>query len=208
VAKKIEGIVGQRFGRLVVKELAAPNRHGQAQVLCECDCGTSKVVDQNATRRGDISSCGCLRRESGKLRGQLQARHGMRNTPEYSAWISMKMRVYNRKGRAWKDYGGRGIVVCDRWLESFENFFADMGFRPDPSLSLERKDNDGNYEPGNCVWAARTKQQRNQRRSVYLTARNETLHANEWSARTGIPGWKIRRRIGYGWDPERILSTP
>lgn len=114
---------------------------------------------------GNTKSCGCLRRETTSLVGLAKKTHGMRDTPEYGVWANMKDRCYNPSSEDYKNYGGRGIKVCERWLNSFENFYEDMGEKPWSKLlySLDRINNDGNYEPSNCRWAT-VKQQVNNRR--------------------------------------------
>jgi hypothetical protein len=130
-------------------------------------------------------------------------------TPEYKAWDSMKQRCSNPKVASFKDYGGRGIRVCDRWLRSFEAFFADVGPRPSAKHSLDRfPDNDGNYEPGNVRWATPEEQQNNRRKTVFLEAMGKTQSFAEWVRETGLPADTLWRRINvWKWSPERALTT-
>lgn len=132
----------------------------------------------------------------------------MFRTPEYVAWMNMKKRCLNASYCRFRGYGGRGITICVRWLESFKNFIADMGARPSPKHSIERKDNDGNYEPANCTWAARPQQDSNKRTNRPITFGSETLTVKEWSRRTGINHETIRHRILIGWSAEQALTTP
>jgi hypothetical protein len=120
--------------------------------LCRCDCGTQKEVAQGNLGRC-IFSCGCLHKELAAA-SKLRLTHGMRNSVEYATWNSMKNRCFNPKSQAFKNYGGRGITVCERWMK-FENFFSDMGPRPD-GLEIDRINNNGNYEPDNCRWTTRS----------------------------------------------------
>jgi hypothetical protein len=137
-------------------------REGNANYwLCGCECGGEKIVRAGHLLQDKIRSCGCLTRAS---RSAPNKTHGMSLTPEYQSWKSMKDRCLNKRNRAFKHYGGRGITVCDRWIKSFEDFYSDMGPRPSPRHSLDRyPDNNGNYEPGNCRWATSAQQRANQR---------------------------------------------
>ena len=117
----------------------------------------------------------------------------------------MKARCTNANNKSFKNYGGRGITVCERWRK-FENFIADMGRRPSSAHTIERKNNDQGYRPDNCVWVPRSEQSGNRRNSRRITARGETLTVAEWSRRTGLNYTTIQRRLDVGWDPERALS--
>jgi hypothetical protein len=149
--------VGDRSGRLVVAEVL--ERIGYYWfVICDCDCGARKRVSADSIRAG-TTSCGCLLSDKNKARST----HGMRSTRAYTAWTNMKQRCCVPGNRAYPDYGGRGIKVCDRWRDSFENFFADMG-KPKPGESLDRfPDTNGNYTPENCRWATLVQQNQNKR---------------------------------------------
>lgn len=156
------------FGRLrVTGEGARRGRNRTA--ACTCDCGKAVEVLTFSLTSGRTQSCGCLQRErqsaTAKVVGLANKRHGesQKRTPEYSAWLSMHSRCGNPRHRAYANYGGRGIAVCERWA-AFENFLADMGRRPSEKHSLDREDNDRGYEPGNCRWATDSEQNSNRRR--------------------------------------------
>jgi hypothetical protein len=147
---KLIDLTGKQFRRLRVKAYAQDRKW-----LCVCNCGALITVDGSHLRRGHTKSCGCLRK-------QRMTKHGMSRSPEYRSWVSMKQRCFNPRNPAYENYGGRGIIICEEWL-CFEAYFADTGTRP-PECSLDRIDNDGNYEPGNVRWATRQQQRQNQRR--------------------------------------------
>lgn len=152
-------MTGKRFGRLVAVSYAArPPKRGQW--VCQCDCGKTVKADTSHLNKGMTRSCGCLRDE---LAGSHRRTHGATNTPEYACWNHLKQRCTNPRNPAFAYYGGRGISVCDRWLQSFQHFLEDIGKRPHPNLTLDRIDNDGNYEPGNVRWATYAEQFNNQR---------------------------------------------
>jgi hypothetical protein len=155
-------LAGRTFGRLTVldeHERRPCGRETRPFWKCQCECGAVRWI--RSTKLSEIESCGCLGREHSSITHRT---HGMSKTPEFAAWQQLNKRCYVEDDQSFKHYGGRGIKVCDRWRESFANFFADMGPRPGKEYSIDRyPDNDGNYEPGNCRWTTDAQQCRNTR---------------------------------------------
>ena len=199
------GFEGDVFGRLTVLRDDVERR---GFWICRCTCGNTKSVCRADVRLGKINSCGCIRKEQLAARNKRNATHGMFGTPTYSTWSSMIARCENPHNASYKDYGARGITVCQAWRESFEVFFADMGLKPE-GLTLERKDNEGNYTPENCKWATTKEQNNNRRSSRSLTYNGETMTFAQWAERTGIPLSTLCKRLNaYGFTVEQALTKP
>lgn len=202
----IKDRTGETHGRLTV--LRFEKRGERIYWLCRCACGKEKAfLSHNLHPK---ASCGCLAREE---RAKRHTTHGMARSPEYIAWRHMIDRCTNHKSQQYHNYGGRGITVCDRWL-SFENFYADVGPRPTTDgerskYSLERNDNDGNYEPGNVRWATQPEQRRNCRENVWLEWDGRRMILQDWANHLSMDANTLWNRINqYGWSVEDALTTP
>ncbi|MBT2759868.1 hypothetical protein J7E85_01210 [Paenibacillus sp. ISL-20] len=162
---KIKDLLGQRFARIKVIEFYGKNKKNGAMWLCECDCGNNKVIWGSDLIRGQTTSCGCLNKERVKAKVTKHGHNkgGNKISSEYRAWNNMIQRCSNPKNNQYKNYGGRGITVCREWLESFQEFFNDMGKKPSAIYSLDRIDVNGNYGPNNCKWSTPKEQARNRR---------------------------------------------
>jgi hypothetical protein len=194
-----------RFGRLVVLSFQHSKR-SHKHWLCRCDCGTEKIIDGMNLRRGDSKSCGCLPRD--KMVQRLTT-HNRSRTKEYRIWIGILTRCYRENASGYKNYGGRGIKVCEVWRESFQAFFDDIGPMPTPQHTIERRNNDGDYEPTNCFWATRKEQGQNRRNNHLLTYNGETLSLASWADKVGVPYCTLHTRVlRYGWTVHDALTTP
>lgn len=192
---------GERFGRLtVLKEADKRPSSRKICCLCKCDCGTEVVVAQASLRSGNTKSCGCLRIDR-------ITKHGGARNYAYQSWRSMKNRCLEPKYKKWVDYGGRGIKICDRWMD-FTLFLADMGERP-PGLSLERIDNNGDYTPDNCRWATATEQSNNRRSNRVIEFNGEKMNMLQWAVKLGMNYGTLQTRIkNPNWSIEKALTTP
>ena len=199
----LDATPGSQFGYLTVVQEGPRDSGRNRTAVCKCTCGTTKTVRLSNLHNGDTTSCGC---QKAKSISAAKAVHGMAGTHVYGCWQSMKARCYRRSTAGYERYGGRGIIVCDRWKKSFEAFYADMGDPPSDQHSVERKDVNGNYEPGNCTWATDTEQANNRRNTVYITHDGRTESLATWARELGIPKNTLRMRLHRGWTPAETLN--
>lgn len=195
-------LIGQKFGRLTVLARAENNKHGNRRWDCLCECGAKATPTSAKLLSGHTRSCGCYGLER-------ITKHGMHKSSEYTIWAQMVERCYNpNSGGKYDRYGGRGIRVCDRWRESFVNFYADMGPRPSTGHTIDRKDNNGPYSPDNCKWETWHHQYRNRRQTVWVEFRGETLCQKDWCRRYNLDEATFAARLKRGWPLERALTEP
>lgn len=192
--RQLEALVGQRLGKLVVTKYLGRNENRYHTYECICNCGKTTVATRNNLRKGHTTSCGCYKKQR---ISETKTRHGGSDLPEYGSWNGAKDRCYNKKNKKYPDYGGRGIKVCDRWLQDFRHFLDDMGLRPAPGWSLDRIDNNGDYCPENCRWAPPIVQANNRRSLCLLTFMEQTLSATQWARRLGINHHEILNRARF-----------
>lgn len=175
---------------------------------CRCECGTLKKIRGDILRNGHCRSCGCRQHQGRPTTPRLVDR---RQRPEYVVWSQMKVRCLKPNCLSYKNYGGRGITICERWLGAggFSNFLEDMGSRPTARHTIERKNNSKGYSPENCKWATRTEQARNKRNVEIISFNGLSLSLPGWAERLNLPLETLRSRLHHcGWSIEKALSTP
>lgn len=188
--KKSE-LVGQKFNRLLVLKQGGRIRKQQTlSWVCVCDCGKEVIADSASLIRGSTKSCGCLQPEAVRLSGTIHGhtKTGWRSS-EYQSWLSMRDRVLNKKHEKYPVYGGAGITICERWVNSFPNFLEDMGIKPTKKHTIDRFPNkEGNYSLENCRWATQPEQLRNTKRNVWIEYNGVKMVLSDWAKELGIKG--------------------
>lgn len=207
---KVKDLAGQRFGRLVVLYDTGERKSRNVVWRCKCDCGNEVDVAGYSLTSGNTTSCGCYNRERSV---EANTVHGMNRQgerhPVYAAWSRMLQRCENPNNKRYKDYGGRGIRVCEEWHDAkvFIEWALSHGWRE--GLSIDRIDNNGNYEPGNCRWATLREQARNKRSNRLITFNGKTQSLAAWAEEMGINSSALRYRIyQLHWSVERALTEP
>lgn len=203
MAKFKEDLTGRRFGRITVLGFDHFNKWSKGFWLCRCDCGKIWTVETHQLKSGATKSCGCLKAE---MAGARTRTHGQTGTKLYWVWNSMLERCENPNNSAYKNYGGRGITVCEDWhdFEKFQDWAKSAGYAE--GLMIDRVDNDKGYSPENCAWKTRQAQNENRRSVHQLTINGETHTVTEWARLTGIDRHTIVKRIADGCSPELILK--
>jgi len=216
LASTARDVTGQKFGRLTAIEATAERRRGYILWRWSCDCGSETLQVSSEVTRGNISSCGCLRKEDSARRvaanNVLRTIHGHRRrgamrSSTLISWEMMKERCLNPKHKSYKAYGAKGITICERWLHSFKNFLDDMGERPE-GTTLDRRDGARGYEPDNCRWATPVEQTNNLRTNRKVTYQGRTQNIKQWAAEFGCSHQAIAYRLNTGWSVEDAFCTP
>lgn len=210
--------IGDKFSKLTIKEFKTAYRASgkkKSIAVCKCDCGAFTEVEVNNLKTGNSRWCKDC---SSKYKSNNRKTHGHSISrkdvePEgyrtYYTWQAIKSRCLNKDDKRFKDYGGRGITICKRWANNYQNFLSDMGLPPTSNHQIDRIDNNGNYEPSNCRWVTQTQNARNKRNNRLITAFGKTQTLVEWEEETGIAAPTIRRRIDkYGKTAEEAVSVP
>lgn len=198
-------ITGNTYSRWTVISFAE-QRNGGSFWNCKCTCGTERAISGATLKAGLSKSCGCYKRE---VDVSKVYKHGLTGTDEHNIYMGMRQRCGTPSHRLYPHYGALGVKICDRWMESFENFLEDMGPRPSKKHSIDRfPDPAGNYEPSNCRWATSSQQNSNKRTFQMITISGITKNIRDWSTHTGIKMQTIHARIRNGWTPQDAVTLP
>lgn len=195
---------GSRFGRLLVIERTTGS-DGRSAWHCQCTCGNFVTVRTSSLTTGNTKSCGCYHREIAK---EFNTIHGLANSLEYRAWSDMKTRCLNPDFIGYSNYGGRGITICERWLNSFDNFLQDMGRKPSRKYTLDRIDTDGNYEPSNCRWVLMKIQQNNRRNNHMVEYEGKQLTIAQLADETKVNYQTLLTRLRAGLSVKEAVENP
>lgn len=203
---KFIDLTGQKFGRLTVVK-RAENKGREVRWVCECECGNYCIVLRSSLKTGQTRSCGCLKSENSR---NMLISHGMAGTRLYKIWTNMKRRCYSPKSQRYKNYGAKGIRVCNEWKNNFDNFAKwayENGYTE--NLTIDRIDINKNYEPSNCRWATWKEQGQNTSRTHWITYNGETHSMSEWADILNINYKALARRITQSkWSIEKAFTTP
>lgn len=203
---RLVDLTGEKFGRLTVVSRAENSKGGKSRWLCRCECGNECVVHSSSLKSGNTRSCGCIRREASHDRATT---HGMSKTPLFTIWRAMVSRCNNPNNRSYENYGGRGIHVCDEWLDSSSFFGWAIANGYSEGLTIERVDVNKGYEPSNCKWIPKAEQARNKTNNRMLEINGERKCLAQWCEEYGVDYFMVRQRIcKLGWEPEKALTAP
>jgi len=196
-------LIGQKFGRLTVLERIKNTK--PIRWKCLCACGNVTMLRGDTLKDGNAKSCGCLKKE---VASKQMTIHGMEGSSEYRTWTSMRYRCNNPSSDKFKDYGGRGIKVYNQWNKSFMEFYNYIGPKPHETDSIDRINNNGNYEPGNVRWANKKTQANNSRSNHFVTVGKTTKTIAQWAEKMQISYHIISHRLHRNWDPQKAIFQP
>lgn len=203
-------LVGKKFNKLTIVKRVNNDKHGNSCWLCKCDCGNTTIVPANELKRDGVKSCGCFRKQFAKQRAsaiKLHKKHGKQQTRLYNIWAGMKQRCYYRYSIGYKNYGGRGITICDEWLNSFENFYIwaiQNGYKD--NLTIDRINVNDNYQPSNCQWVDNLEQQNNRRNNIKIFYSNKTQSLSDWARELKIPYHILYYNTKKGYSLQQIID--
>lgn len=195
-------LTGTKIGRWLVGERVG-TKNGFAYLECVCECGTKRAVVSQSLVNGNSVSCGCWSKEYKRDR---YTTHGLKRHPLYYIWQGMKTRCYNTKAFGYKDYGGRGITVCEKWIKDFKAFYDDMSSTYEKGLTIERKDVNKGYSPDNCTWITRSEQGKNKRNTATVETIKGRMTIVEAAKLAGITPLALKHRINRNWPIENLLA--
>jgi hypothetical protein len=198
----MRNLAGRKFGFMTAIEPTGERRRGQVVWRVRCDCGVIKSVPSYTLTSGAALSCGCYRLAQ---TSKANRTHGQSESTEFKIWTSMLTRCENPNASRYMKYGGRGISICERW-HKFENFLADMGPRPSMNHSIDRINNDGNYEPENCRWATRAEQVANRSVAIHIAHKGRTQTLKQWADELSMEYKTLWRRIKRGWSIADVMQ--
>lgn len=202
MARKRKDLTGKIYGKLTVLSYSHSDKSNQSMWLCQCDCGKTTTARATSLTSGRLKSCGCYNKES-------HTKHGASNTKEYQTWIRIKDRCLNPNNKSYKDYGGRGITICSKWIGSFETFLEEVGVAPSKYHSIDRIDNEGSYAKDNVRWALINTQANNKRTTKLVTYMNKTQSLSEWALELGVPRDRLYQRLyKYNWTVDEAFTLP
>lgn len=194
---------GEVLEECIFLEETHTNKGGNRFAKFKCKCGNEFIAAISKVKIRHTKSCGCISAET-----KPNLKHGLANSSEYNTWNKIKGRCFNPKDEGFSDYGGRGITMCDEWKNSFEAFYNYVGKKPEGKYSMDRINNEGNYEPGNVRWATDIEQANNKRNNRIIEYKGEKKTISEWAEIVGINRTVLARRYDLGWTDEQILNIP
>lgn len=205
--RKVINLTGKQYGRLTAIKHIGKDKHNNAMWKCKCSCGNTIIVRGATLRNGKANSCGCLHKEMTKDLAKNNITHNMSNTRLYRVWQNIKSRCYYKQNNRYENYGGRGIKVCDEWKNDFKSFYewaVTNGYKD--TLTIDRINVNGDYEPNNCRWSTLIQQGRNKRNNKTYTINGETRCLSEWCELLNLNYNTVSTRIHRNWAIEKALE--